>query len=292
MCSKQAMFYADAKLQEAARRYRNPRHDSPREAIARDGARIIELLRSKGIEQMEEEWILFLTMAANEVGLKLKDNEVSIVDPIYGLSDAVDANSGLTFGAHQIDLGASADRERRLFWDVIGASRTTHPDSLLDKADTARSCIELPLRLMTVGALNLLYQSAPGMTAALRSAEGMESYNARLLSYLAEEVRRTAEKPGLFKSSMIIRILFSDLKNQLGSGSAIENLANELLKSGVEPGSCNGIVAAEDKILESLIWNNPADQSQGKTQYAYRYENIRTIVRGRAAHEGLSECSH
>jgi hypothetical protein len=145
---------------------------------------------------------------------------------------------------------------------------------------------------MTVGALDLLYRSAPSMTAALRSAEGVDSYSTRLLSYLADEVRVTAEKPGLFKNSMIIRILFSDLKNQLGSGSAIENLANELLKSGADPGSCNSIVTAEDKILDSLIWNNPADRSQGKTQYAYRYENIRTIVRGRAVNEGLSGCSH
>jgi hypothetical protein len=290
-CSKQAMLYADAKLQEAVRRYRNPRHDSPRDAIAQDGARIIEFLRFNKIDQIEEQWVLFLAIAANEVGLKLNDDKVSIPEPIYGLSDAVDANSGLTFGAHQIDLGASADRERRLFWDVIDAYKTAHPDSVLEKAAITRNCLDLPLRLMTVDALALTYRSAPRMTIALRSAEGVDSYNRRLLSYLADEVRITAAKSGLLKNSMIMRVLFSDVKNQVGTGAAVETFAEQLLSDGVDPSSCMSIVAAEDKILENLIWNNPADRLQGKTQYAYRYENIQAIVRSRAAHGGVSGCS-
>jgi hypothetical protein len=290
-CRKQAMFYADAKLQEAIRRYRNPRHDSPHDAIAQDGARIIEFLRSKKIDEIEEQWILFLSIAANEVGLKFNDGEVSSVEPIYGLSDAVDHNSGLTFGAHQIDLGASGDRELGLFWDVINAYKATHLDSVLDKAERSRSCLALPLRLMTVGALALTYQSTPRMTVALRSAEAVDRYNRRLLSYLADHVQTTAGKSGLFKNSMIIRVLFSDVKNQVGTGSSIEKLAEELLSSGTDLNSCASIVAAEDKMLERLIWNSPDDRRQGKTQYAYRYENIQRIVRSRAAHAGVSGCS-
>jgi hypothetical protein len=284
------MYYADAKLQEAVRRYRNPRHDSSHDVIAEDGARIVEFLTSQKIDQIEEQWILFLSIAANELGLKLKDGEVSVPEPIYGLSDAIDANSGLTFGVQQIDLGAASDRDLRLFWVVIDAYKMAHPDAVLDKADISRSCLDLPLRLMTVGALALTYQSTPRMTAALRSAEGVDSYNRRLLSYLADEVQITAAKSGLFKNSMIMRILFSDFKNQVGTGSSIEKFGDDLLHSGTDPNSCTSVVAAEDKILASLIWKDPADRLQGKTKYAYRYENIQTIVRSRAADGGVSGC--
>lgn len=41
-CAKLAQFQADANMQEVVRRYRNPRHDSPKEAIANDGKRIVE----------------------------------------------------------------------------------------------------------------------------------------------------------------------------------------------------------------------------------------------------------
>jgi hypothetical protein len=289
-CRRQAMFYADAKLQEVVRRYRNPRHDSSRDALVRDSSMVIAFLKTNGIDRIEEQWLLFLAIAANEVGLKPYEGESITKEPIYGLSDAVDYDSGLTFGVHQIDLGASGDRELRLFWDVIDAYRAAHADRVLDNAEDARSCLELPLRLMTVGALAVTYQSAPKLTLALRSPEGVEAYNRRLLSYLAEEARITAAKSGLFRHSMIVRILFSDLKNQVGTGSGIERLANEL-STGIDLTSCAKVVEAENRILEKLIWNSPGNPLGGKTQYAYRYENIRKIVRGLAAHGGVSKCS-
>lgn len=289
-CRRQAMFYADAKLQEVVRRYRNPRHDSSRDALIQDSSRIVAFLKTNGIDRIEEQWLLFLAIAANEVGLKLYEGESITKEPIYGLSDAVDYDSGLTFGVHQIDLGANGDRELRLFWDVIDAYRAAQADWVLDDAEAARSCLELPLRLMTVRALALTYQSAPKLTFALRSPEGVEAYNRRLLSYLAEEARITAAKSGLFRHSMIVRILFSDLKNQVGTGSGIEKLANEL-STGIDLNSCANVVAAEDRILEKLIWNSPGNPLGGKTQYAYRYDNIRKIVRSLAAYGGVSACS-
>lgn len=271
-----------AKLQEAARRYRNPRHDSSPDTLAQDSARIIVFLKANGVDRIEEQWLLFLAIAANEVGLKLDDGKASTKEPIYGLSDAVDYESGLTFGAHQIDLGASGDRELRLFWDVIKAYRAAHPDAGLDEAVIKHSCLELPLRLMTVEALALTYRSTPKLTAALRSPEGVEVYNRRLLSYLAAEARITGAKSGLFRQSMILRILFSDLKNQLGAGSDIEKLVREVSAGETELSTCASVVAVEDKILDKLIWNSPGDPAAGRTQFAYRYDNIRRIVRGLA----------
>jgi hypothetical protein len=290
-CAKRARFQADANMQEAIRRYRNPRHDSPQAVIRRDGSSIVEFLKSKHVDQIQEQWILFLSIAANEVGLELKNGEVSTYDPIYGVSDAVDANSGLSFGAHQIDLGANEDREVKLFWDVVDAYKAQHPDAALQKAEVAQNCVDLPLRLMTVGALALTYQAAPRMTTALRSPEGFEEYNKRLMGYLAEEVAITASKPGLFRQSMVTRVLFSDLKNQTGSGSPIEKLANKIVADGADLGSCREIVKAEDTLLATLIWKVPADHSRGKAQYSSRYENVRAIVRGHAANGGVSGCS-
>jgi hypothetical protein len=290
-CTKRARFQADANMQEAIRRYRNPRHDSPKPVIVKDGETIVAFLRSKQIDKIQEQWMLFLSIAANEVGLELKDDGVHMIDPIYGISDAVSGNSGLTFGAHQIDLGANEDSELKLFWDVINTYKAAHPDAVLDKATTAKDCVDLPLRLMTVGALAITYQAAPRMTVATRSTEGIDEYNKRLLKYLAEEVQLTGARPGLFKKSMITRILFSDLKNQVGSGSRIQQLADKSVANGTDLNSCQSIGAAEKEILATLIFNNPDDHSKGKTQFAVRYEDIRRIVQARVANGGISGCS-
>jgi hypothetical protein len=144
---------------------------------------------------------------------------------------------------------------------------------------------------MTVEALALTYRSAPKLTIALRSPEGEEAYNRRLLSYLAAEAHLTASKPGLFRRSMIVRMLFSDLKNQTGTGSAIEKLVHDISTGGADLKSCASVAAAEDRILDQLVWSRPGVAAGRKTQFAYRYENIRTIVRTLAAHAGLSGCS-
>jgi hypothetical protein len=295
-CTRRARFQADANMQETIRRYRNPRHDSTKEAITEDGVGIVDFLRRKHVDQIEEQWLLFLSIAANEVGLKLKNGRItSTDDPIYGVSDAVDGNSGLTFGAHQIDLGANEDPEVKLFWDVIDAFKMHHPDAVLNKAKVAHDCIDLPLRLMTVGALALTYQASPRMTTALRSPEGVHEYNKRLLTYLTEETERIDGLHGLFRKSMIARILYADLQNQWGTKSSkVTNLATQadkIISTGIELNSCKDIAIAEDKLLATLIWKDPTNQSSKRNQYADRYEHIRDIVRSQAVHAGITGCS-
>lgn len=291
-CARIARFQADAFMQEAIRRYRNPKHDSPPDAIVKDGKDIVAFLKSKGINQVEEKWILFLAIAKNEVGLKVDDNDsvLSTYDPIYGVSDAILDNSGLSFGAHQIDLGANEGSEVALFWAVIDAYKAQHPDPILAAANAAQDCVDLPLRLMTVGALGLTYQATPRMTPAMRSREGADEYNRRLLDWLDEETRTTAAKPGLFKKSMITRVLFSDLKNQNGSGKLVEKLASQMTAQGVDLDSCQDVTATENKLLDALIWQDPVTKTK-RTDYADRYEHVRDIVRHRAVRQGLSGCS-
>ena len=48
-CHRQATIYADAKLQEVVRRYRNPRHDNTQDRISQDAIRVVDFLRSKEI---------------------------------------------------------------------------------------------------------------------------------------------------------------------------------------------------------------------------------------------------
>jgi hypothetical protein len=200
-------------------------------------------------------------------------------------------NSGLSFGAHQIDLGANEDKELRIFWDVIDAFRARNPDAALDKAKLAKDCINLPLRLMTVGALALTYQSTPKLTGALRAGDGFEEYNKRLIDYLTEEARITNAKPGLFKQSLITRILFSDVKNQSGSGARVATLAAKRLSEGTDLRSCTAIAKAEDRTVNDLVFINPNDPAKRRTRFAKRYENIRDLVRSRVAKGGLSGCS-
>jgi hypothetical protein len=289
-CVSLARFQADAYMQEAMRRFRNPKHDSSLQVIAKDGENIVAFLKSRGIDRIEEKWILFLSIAGNEVGPKVSDNGVvaGTYDPIYGLSDAVYDNSGLTFGAHQIDLGANGDREVKLFWDVIDAYSARHSDPAVASAKAARDCVDLPLRLMTIGALGITYRASSRMTVAMRSAEGVDEYNRRLLDWLTEETRITAAKPGLFKKSMIARVLFSDLKNQSGKGKHVEDLVLQFATQE-DLNSCDRVVAAENRLLDAMIWVDPKTK-QNKTNYAERYERIRTIVRQLAVREGIGGC--
>ncbi|WP_229266846.1 hypothetical protein [Leptospira sp. severe_002] len=282
-CARLARFQADANMQEAIRRYRNPRHDSPKPIITKDGENLVAFLKSKQIDKIQEQWLLFLAVAMNEVGLDVKPSEVTTYDPIYGVSDAVKDNSGLSFGAHQIDLGANDDNEVKLFWDVIDAYKAKNPDAILDKAGIAKNCVDLPLRLMTVGALALTYQATPRMTVALRSTEGFDEYNKRLLAYLAKEVQITGSKQGLFKKSLVTRVLFSDLKNQAGSGSLVEKLANQAVADGLDLNSCTAIKATEDSMVATLREQRP--------NYEKRYRTVRDIVRARVANGGISGCS-
>jgi hypothetical protein len=218
-CATRAAFQADANMQETMRRYRNPKHDSAKSDITNDGIVLVNFLKTNHVHDNQEQWMLFLSIAMNEVGLSIKNGQVSTYDPIYAVSDAVKGNSGLSFGAHQIDLGANEDRELKLFWDVIDAYNAEHPEATLQMAEDRKDCVDLPLRLMTASALALTYQAAPRMTYALRSAEGLKEYNTRLLAYLKDETAKTDAKAGLFRNSMITRICLQISKTRLEAAS-------------------------------------------------------------------------
>jgi hypothetical protein len=287
-CDNRSIAKADAFMQEWERRYRNPRRDSPKAAMLADARSLVKYLRDNGVDKKIEHWLLFLSIAQNEVGLNLSPSEV--VDPIYGLSDAVDGNSGLSFGAHQIDIGANSGDEVKLFWDVMAVFLANHSDRSLAAASSMKPCVNLPLRLMTVRALSLAYSAAPSMTQALRSQEGVAKYNRRLLNYLDEQVQKTNALPGLFGKSMIARTLYTDVENQSGRASRVQSLVRDIVPMHKKLSLCRNVVEAEDKLLAAMIWKNPHDHSQGKTAYSERYENISKIIRDKAHKGGVTDC--
>ena len=111
------------------------------------------------------------------------------------------------------------------------------------------NCIDLPLRSMTVKALELTYQTAPKMTEALRSREGMSAYNERFKTYLDEEVRSLSALRGFYQKSMIARMLYADLRNHKGTGRRINELIDEIVPPSDDLSTCLAISRAEDKIL-------------------------------------------
>jgi hypothetical protein len=162
-CESRSITKSDQFMQEWLRKYRNPKKDSPSGKRLADAETLVAFLRSRGIDKNLEQWLLFRSIAANELSLEIHGNEVSVYDPIYGVSDAILDNSGLSFGAHQIDIGANSPKEVALFWDVLSAYLLKHRDGAVEEAKAMQACVNLPMRLETLRALDVTCKVAPGI---------------------------------------------------------------------------------------------------------------------------------
>ena len=291
-CRSQAVTNADAYFQQQLRYYRNPKRFLSAANSKKDATAIVADIKAYYGASHIENWLLFLSLAANEVGLSVTTSGIAnAYDPIYALSDAVAGNSGLSFGAHQIDLGANDSNDLQTFWTIISSYNAQNPSDILKQAADKQSCVDLPLRYMTVRALQLTYHAAPAMDTPLRTSEGATSYDTLLKSFLDKEVAKISALPGVFQHSMMTQILFADRENQYGSGQHVADLAAKLVKSTDDLQDCGVVTDEENKILDALIYLDPVDQNKGKTTYWRRYDNIRTIVRNRAPNAGRLKCS-
>lgn len=296
-CERRSITKADQFVQEWLRRSRNPKKDSPPEKTRGDAESLVAAMRARGVDNTLEQWLLFRAIGANEVALKIDGRNVSASDPIYGVSDAVLDYSGLSFGAHQIDIGANSPREVTLFWDVLSAYLSKHRDDSLNKARSMQTCINLPMRLETIAALDLTYKAAPGMTTGLRSDEGKAAYEARLAAYLNDQVAKTNAMGGLFRHSMLARTLFSDFENQNGGARAVERRATEA-SAGKDTALCAEVSESEDKLMEFMVWRWANGKKildrEGKpvhARYYERYETVRDIITTGAPDGGRSHCN-
>jgi hypothetical protein len=160
----------------------------------------------------------------------------------------------------------------------------------LDTARTMQACVNLPMKLETLRALDITYKASPGMTQGLRSAEGRTEYNNRLAKYLQEQVAKTNLLPGLFQKSMLARVLFSDRENQNGSGGIVQTNAIAT-ESGRDFSRCGDVIEAEDVLLDKMIWQTVSGK-RVHTDYYRRYETVRDIVRSNAPHGGVAHCEY
>lgn len=285
-CKRLLRVKADAFMQEWMRTYLNPGRQSTKAGRLREAEMLIEFLKSNGVssEQKQEAWLYFLVIAKNEVGLDLTDERLKIGrDPIYGLSDAVKDSSGLSFGAHQIDLGANSESDVQIFWNVLASYSQNFADKSIEQAKENRKCVELPLRLMPIQSLGALYRVAPKLTTALGSDGGRAAYNRYILTYLKETTASAHKLGGLFKQSMLARFLFIDKENHFGKKRATEDvleLVRDMRFPGLDFANCKDIKTAEDKIVEKLMAKS----------YPERPRNIRKLVREKADRGGVSHC--
>jgi hypothetical protein len=295
-CERRSFSKSDQLMQEWIRRFRNPRKDSPEVTRNADAKSLVASMRSRGLDKMLEEWLLFRSIAANEVSLEIRGDRISAYDPIYGVSDAIADDSGLSFGAHQIDIGANSPAEIKLFWDIMSDYLSDHRDDALEQAKAMQACINLPMRLETLRALDITYKAASGMTEGLRSARGRADYDGRLAKYLDEQVAKTKTLGGLFGSSMLARVLYSDRENQFGSPAAVVSRA-QAVTVGKNLESCDDVLEAENELMEHMLWqwsNDTKVLKDGKpvhASYFGRYETVRDIVRSSAPAGGRSHCN-
>lgn len=245
-CREQATFQADRAVGELMRRVWNPRPLLSREDRTTDYQDLISRVLSGDLGRFDREKKLFAKL--------IMQNEVSGSSP-YQMLDAVIRNSGVSWGAHQIDIGANEAGEVNLFWDTLRRWRKapgTGDYPKLREADQVRACLSQPIRNFFVDHLALLYGSLPDMNKGFRSQMGKASYEARFKTYLDEEVSRGVALGGLFKKSPFAWMYYVDQRNQRGAtrANALKVIGEDM--SASELASCAGVVAGEERLVSAI----------------------------------------
>jgi hypothetical protein len=146
-------------------------------------------------------------------------NEIGEDSP-YALGDAVNADSGPSFGAYQIDIATDPNGAEIFKTIVLNSYKQSkdQPSARLSKAISAGD-YEKPIREYRTTLLARLYADWPLINSALRSDFGVTHSNSAYVAYL-ERQARTFE--GLKKSEQFIRVhpwagfYLLDINNQYG----------------------------------------------------------------------------
>ncbi len=245
-CREQATYQADRAVGELMRRVWNPRPLLTRDERTADYRELLQSITARNLGRHDTEKKLFAKL--------IMQNEVSGSSP-YQMLDAVIRNSGLSWGAHQIDIGANAQAEVDLFWDTLRRWRqapgTGNYPHLRD-ADKVRACLSQPMRNFFVDQIALLYGALPDLNKGFRSSMAKAAYHARFERYLDEEVARGVTLSGLFKSSPFAWMYYIDQRNQRGATRA--NILKEMgeAMSTQELATCAGVTAGEDRLVAAI----------------------------------------
>lgn len=157
------------------------------------------------------------------------DNEIGGDSSPYELQDAVLADSGPSFGAHQIDIATNGGSDVERFRQILAHQyqRSADPaDAALWSRISAR-VYERPVRAYKAALLANLYQDWIPINRALRSPFGKEAYNKGYVDYLASVEKQFLK---LHASEAYIRkypwvgFLLIDIDNQYnGNSQSIKN---------------------------------------------------------------------
>jgi hypothetical protein len=243
-CEKQVAEQVNRQAQQMWRRVWNPKLLMTREA--RDTER--NAMRDRIAAGIAE------PQAAGKRALMhiIMANEISDSSPSQVL-DAVIQNSGLSWGAHQIDIGANDGPEVAMFWDTLRAWRRapgTGNYPLLRRADTYIACLSQPIRYYFTDQLAILYGAAPDMNKGFRSALARNRYEAHFRTWLGEEVGRLDRLMGLFTKSAFARLYYLDVRNQKGAtrGEEMRRFGEAMPEDQLA--TCAGVEVGEKALVD------------------------------------------
>ena len=269
-CREQATYQADRAIGELMRRTWNPRPLLTREDRTADFQDLLARVNRDNLGRYDREKKLFAKL--------IMQNEVSGSSP-YQMLDAVIRNSGISWGAHQIDIGANAGAEVDLFWDTLRRWRQapgTGNYPLLREADKVRACLSQPIRNFFVDHLALTYGALPIMNKGFRSSTGKAAYDTRFKKYLDDEVSRGVALSGLFKKSPFAWMYFIDQRNQRGNEKADALRAIGEGMSAAALATCDGVTGGEERLVQHI---KSITEAGDHYDIDRRVDNLRTFLR-------------
>ncbi len=247
-CRDQMQHQADRAAGELLRRVWTPRRLLSTDERKADYADFSQRIARGDFGRHDREKKLFARL--------ILENEVSGSSP-YQVLDAVIRNSGLSWGAHQIDIGANTSSEAALFWETLKAWRRapgTGNYPLLRQMDRHRACLSQPIRNMFTEHLAMLYAGLPDMTRGMRADASRRAYETRFAAYLDEEVPPAARIGGLFQVSTFAWMYYMDVKNQRGGSKAraLRRLGEEFASDAPEVLTCADVAAGEQRLVDHI----------------------------------------
>ncbi|QWG24064.1 hypothetical protein KMZ93_03805 [Bradyrhizobium sediminis] len=214
----------------------------------------------------------------------IMENEIGTTSP-YALGDAVLADSGPSFGSHQIDIATNSGGEVAAFREILnnayGASRDARLIELLSRIRS--KLYERPIREFKTGALRTFYSDWPLIDGALRSDSGKARYNSLYVDYLAS-VEREFER--LKRDNSFVAIYpwagfyLIDIKNQYGSNEGSRALFATAARQAANP---IDFVNRVSKIVLSYQYSRRSHQAACDTK-----RRLKNVIRATNAHYGGS----
>jgi hypothetical protein len=203
------------------------------------------------------------SMAIHDMMLR---NELGPKKSPYELSDAGSANSGLTFGVRQLDIGSDNEDAESIFSRNLAefAAAPAWARYGAHKRFIYGQSFRTPVRKYTVEQLAMLHQAVPILDNSMRTPAAKRRYNAHHRVFLDEEVRRyvSLRRQCLFKDSPYLALAAVDRHNQLKEfyDTVIRKVSAHCRK-------------------RSTVADAEADVARSFTRYDYRSKNIWDIVR-------------